>query len=406
MGTDIRTISPEEFEAWIGVLAASFSEVAKPEWLEIDRMIFEPERSLAAIEDGRIVGGNAAITMTLTVPGGSAVRAAGISSVGVLPSDRRRGVSTDLMRRQLDDIRERGEPLSILTASEAAIYGRYGYGIASRCTKLDVEARRAAFVRGYEPQGRMRMVDRSEAETVMLDVVRRTADRPGWVGDPARFQPRRTAEFETWEKDQAPLYAVHEDADGTAGAVVGYRAKHEWPDGIPSVKISVGPFYAATPRAWADTWRFLFDIDLVARVEAWDRPLDDPVFRLMREPRLLRMQIMDGLHLRLVDLPAALEARGYARDGRVVLRVEDRFCPWNEGTWEVVVDGGKATCRPTDSDPEIALSATDLASTYLGDATFRELAHALVANEAIEGAIDRADAVFATSPPPYCWLNF
>jgi predicted acetyltransferase len=158
---------------------------------------------------------------------------------------------------------------------------------------------------------------------------------------------------------------------------------------------------AATPDAYADIWRYLFDVDLVHRVKAWNRPVDEPLSFLMEEPRRLRLRIADGLRVRLVDVPAALEARGFVGDGRVVVDVEDRFCSWNEGRYAIEVSAGAASCSRTDEEPDIACSATDLGATYLGGATFRQLHRAGRVDERRAGALERVDELFASDPAPW-----
>lgn len=404
---DYRAIEPDELEAWARAVEASFGAVLKPEYLELERMVARPERYLAAFEGGRIVGGNASIPVELTVPGGRRLTVSGINAVGVAPGATRRGISTELMRRQLDATRERGEPLAILHASEAAIYGRYGFGIATRNAQLEVDAARAAFVRGVEPPGRVRLVDRAEGLAAYTAARTATAERPGSAGPADRYAEWYVRDMELDDefggpKDEPPFFAVHE-TDGVVDGALIYRIKHSWPDSTPRNKAVVYDLASPDPHANAALWRFLLDLDLVATVEVWSVPVDEPLFRLVREPRALRMKLRDGLHVAFVDLPAALEARTYAGEGRLRLGVRDAFSPWNDGTWELAVEDGKAICRPTDADPDLTLSATDLASTYLGDATFADLAAALRVAGDLE-AIARADAITATHRAPWCWL--
>jgi predicted acetyltransferase len=115
----------------------------------------------------------------------------------------------------------------------------------------------------------------------------------------------------------------------------------------------------------------------------------------------LRFRIADGLRVRLVDVPAALEARGFVGDGRVVVEIEDRFCPWNEGRFAIEVSAGAASCSRSDDEPDIACSATDLGATYLGGATFRQLHRAGRVDEVRSGALERVDAMFAADPAPW-----
>ena len=108
------------------------------------------------------------------------------------------------------------------------------------------------------------------------------------------------------EKDDPTFYAVH-DTDGVADAYATYRVKHEWTDSLPNLELTVRQLVASDPQAYADIWRYLFDIDLVHRVKAWNRPIDEPLFFLMQEPRRLRFRTSDALRVRLVDVPVALD---------------------------------------------------------------------------------------------------
>src|SRR5215471_15633294 len=135
-----------------------------PEEDMLDRWtrIHETDRMHAAFDDGEIVGGAGAYTFDFSVPGGS-TPCAGVTVVGVYPTHRRRGVLREMMRAQLDDVHERGEPIAALWASEETIYGRFGYGIASWCGEIDVPRERADFALPLERRGRVRSVTEEEA---------------------------------------------------------------------------------------------------------------------------------------------------------------------------------------------------------------------------------------------------
>ena len=404
---EIRPIAPDELELWSHTVEASFGGALRPEFLELERMVARPERYLAAFDGERIVGGNASVPVDLTVPGGRRVTTCGVNAVGVAPGATRRGISTALMRRQLEDARERGEPIAILHASEAAIYGRYDFGLATRNASLTVEAAGAAFARGFEQRGHVRLVDRAEGIAAYSASRAAAPDRPGWAGPPERFAEWFVRDMELDDdfdtEKEPPFYAVHESHSGHVDGAAIYRIKHDWPEERPRNTAVVYDIAAATPRAHAEIWRFLLDLDLVATVKVWNVPIDEPLFRLVREPRALHMRVRDGLFLAFVDVPRALEARSYAGSGAIRIGVTGAFCGWNEGTWELIVEDGSAACSRTDAEPELRMSATDLASTYLGDVTFAQLAAALRVHGSA-GAIARADALTASTQVPWCWL--
>jgi predicted acetyltransferase len=134
--------------------------------------------------------------------------------------------------------------------------------------------------------------------------------------------------------------------------------------------------------------------------------VDEALLHLLAEPRRLRLRVKDGLWVRLVDARAALLARSYAGRGRLVLELQDRVCPWNEGriALEAAPDG--ASCAPTTDEPDVRCDVNVLGATYLGGVTFRQLARAGRVDELIPGALARADALFGWDPAPWCPFVF
>ena len=121
--------------------------------------LLEPGRTVGAFVDDQLVGTADAVTSRLTLPGGTMVGHAAVTHIGVLPSFTRKGVATDLVRHQLHDIAARGEAVATLRASEATIYERYGYGVASSSQTVEVQTARAAFRPGVAAGGPVRLLD-------------------------------------------------------------------------------------------------------------------------------------------------------------------------------------------------------------------------------------------------------
>ncbi len=406
MDIEIRTITADEFDPFSAVFEAAFSGDVRPDEIENERRVAEFDRCHVAIEGTEFVGAALAASFRMTVPGGKVVRAAGVTGVGVKPSHRRRGINTALMRRQLDDVRERGEPLAVLHASEGGIYGRFGYGLATFECSMEIETKHASYVRGYVPSGRVRLLDWSTALPMMKKVYDAVyLGRPGFIelDDPlwewSYFESER-------DKDEPPFYAVHESDDGRPDAFAAYSAKHEWPGSVPRLELTAKSAIATNPQSYADIWRYLFDIDLVERVKAWNRPADEPLLHMLQEPRRLRLTVKDGMWARLVDVPAALAGRGYSGEGRVAIEVRDAFCPWNDGRFALDVGPKGAVCEPTRTDPDLVCSATDLGAVYLGGSTFRQLNRAGHVVEERPGALGVADAIFASDPAPWSQTHF
>jgi predicted acetyltransferase len=311
------------------------------------------------------------------------------------------------MRRQLEDARERGELLSVLYASEGGIYGRYGFGLGSIGLSFRIETSRSAFVRGYEPSGQIRLVDRERATKEILAVHEATRLAiPGMVHLDERRLAYVIGHEHGADRERPTFFALHEGDSGVDGFVL-YKVAHHWPEGTPDSTLSVRDLVAANPGAYADLWRYVLDVDLMTYVEAWNRPSDEPLFHLLREPRRLRARMSDNLWVRLVDVPGALAARRFGAAGRLVVEVSDSFCEWNRGRYALVAaeDGSTGVDR-TDEPAHIACTASDLGATYLGGTSFRQLHRAGRVEERAADALTRADAMFGWEPAPWSPYEF
>jgi predicted acetyltransferase len=386
-----------EFARALGAIWEYFQPPPTDEALDRWLGWLPPERMHAAFEDGQVVGGAGAFPFEITVPGGS-LPCAGVTVVGVYPTHRRRGVLRSMMRAQLDGAHERGDPIAALWASEETIYGRFGYGIASWDGELQIKREWNGFAQPLDRRGRIRLVTTEEAASLfppVWDAFRRT--RPGaFARTPAWWSGRvlRTPD----EQKATPKRLAVLDLDGETQAYAIYRTTANFEEFVSNAKLEVLEAVGKSPQATAEIWRYLLDIDWMATVNAYLVPPDHPLFLLLANPRRARYRMAEGLWVRLVDVGAALSGRAYAGDGAVVFEVRDAFCPWNEGRWRLADGVAERTKEPA----EIALDADALGSAYLGAVSFTQLRDALRVEELAAGAIERADALFAWRPLPWC----
>ena len=357
------------------------------------------ERTLAAWEDGRAVGGAGAFAFELTVPGGR-VRAAGATAVGVLPTHRRRGILRSMMRAQLDACRDQGEPVAYLWATEDKIYGRFGYGIASFSAEVELPRERATYYAATEPVGRVRLVPLREAEALIAPVYARVAiETPGMFGrTSAWWQARVLNDPESRRGGAGELLCLSLELDGSPAAYALYRMNWGSDRGVPTGAVDVVEALGDSPAATHAIWRCLLDMDWTARIKARLLPVDHPLLLLLAEPRRLRFNLRDGLWVRLVDLGAALSARSFVAPGSVVIEIVDEFCPWNAGRWRV----GQGGVERTQHSPDLRCDVTALGSVYLGGFTWTQLARSLRVEELQPGSIARADGLFRTAVAPWC----
>jgi predicted acetyltransferase len=396
----IRTVRNEqELAAAFGAIGHYFGWVPTAEQVEGFKGYLPFDRMHAAFDGGAVIGGAGVYPFELTVPGGP-MRCAGVTIVGVHPTHRRRGILRRMMTAQLADVRERGEPIAALWASEDTIYGRYGYGAASRCAEITFPRVSAELRQGTPPgEGEVRLVDHDEAMRTfprIYDRIRRRS--PGFVLRTRDWWQNRNLDDNEWRRFGAgPLNRVLLELDGRPAGYAIYRIAQHQTEFKRSLRVIEAQGLDA--RATREIWRFLLGVDWMDDIEARLLPLDHPIWNLVSRPRLLAMKVHNGVWVRPVDVGAALSGRSYAADGRVTVEVvSDPLFEDNVGCW-TIADG---CARRSTRRPDVRLSVQALGSVFLGGFTFGELARSELVEEGARGGIARADALFHTDIQPWC----
>ena len=394
---EIRPPAEDELRAAMVAAETAFGTgaIEDEDW-ERERQALPASRALAAFDGGKPVALAGAYKFDLSIPGGQ-LPCAGVTWVGVMPTHRRQGILRDLMTRQLADVQGWGEPIAALWASEAAIYGRFGYGQAAPNAYLKSDCTR--FALRNHAAGSIRLVDADRVLELFWPVYERVrAVRAGMLSRDERWwKEHRLADPESRRRTASKKFYAAVEIDHRVEGYALYRVKDEWQDGFASGEVRVIEALATTPAAEAVLWRFLHEIDLTVRVETNYFDPGSPLPLLVCDSRALGVRVADGLWLRLVDVDAAVRARRYRPGESLVLEVSDELCPWNAGRYRVGDDAGR-----TEDTADLALDVADLASAYLGGYDFHRLARAGLVDERVEGALEKATLLFRTELPPYC----
>ncbi len=407
---EIRPLAEHERSAAVDTIrAALLVQPASDELNERRASSWEECDSVAAWDGDVCVGHVGAFRFLTTVPGGARLPTAGYTRVGVLPTYTRRGLLRQMMERTLRDAHERGQVLASLRASEAVIYGRFGFGLGGDTVIATVTTATAKPLRAAPAGGSVRLVGREELRAVVPPLYDRCAargvgmvDRADWVWD---------IEFEDVAKPSSEpaargrFVAVHADEHGVDDAYVHYETG--WDDSfgeLPHASGRVRDLFATSPEAERAMWEYVLDIDLVGTWKVM-RPSDDPIRRAMADPRAYVAGIKwDEGWLRLVDVDRALASRSY-RDahGSVVIEVSDPLFDHNNDRWEVSSAGAKRTDRAA----EVTADINTISAAYLGAVPWSDL----VASGEVEEPVDAdvvatLDTLFTWRPIAFCGTDF
>lgn len=394
MDVEIRYARADEFAKVLELDSVAFG-IEHPEAdLELLALEVDPELVRVAVEGDRVAGFSAETPVPLSVPGGTDVRALGLTWVGVDVTHRRRGILRALLERQLRDAAEAGYAASVLGASEGGIYGRHGYGVATLTRHVRVRRRRTELTMPVDTSA-IRRVDAAEARMLLPSLYERwRAVTPGAVGMTAnRWEfTLRDAEHLRRGASQA-YYLVHPDG------FVSYRLKPDWTGGEPQHLCWLETYAPITAEAHAALWQLLLSLDLVGTIESFRVPIDDPIALLVSDPRRVEsVWVSDGMWLRPLDVPTLLGSRRYDVEVDAVLAVDDPLL----GSARYRLAGGPdgAACTRTDAAADVYLDVSALGAVSLGGTRVAQLARAGQVQAEDAGLLARLDRAFLADRAP------
>lgn len=409
MSVEIRAITEDELEPYMAAIGTVFGEVRGEGEADRIKEVVGLDRTFAAFDGTRIVGTMGSYGLGLGVPGAVDVKAAGLTRVTVAGTHRRQGILTAMMEVHFEDAAANNEPVGALWASEMAIYGRYGYGLASDNVAIEMDCRLARLARPTAPDALTQLDPAEAAETLppLFEQIRR--NRPGHLSRDQTWWTHRTlADFEFMRHGAGPLCHVVASRDGEPVGFVLYRHKMKWDSNeLPAGTIEVLELSGVDPEAEHTLWSHVSSLDLYPNLSVWSQPVDSMVPSLAQNQRAVLRKTNDGLMVRVLDLCQALSTRRYDQPGELILSITDAPSAIRSvaGTYQLVVDtDGTATCKPADAAPEVTVSCEVLGASYLGHVTGGRVA-AYQATGQLSGdaaAIDRFRRLFAWPVAPWC----
>ena len=412
MPIEIRPIVADELEAWIDVMHVAFHAngpvAAAAAWRREVGIAYE--RTLAALDDGHIVGTYETYAAELTLPGNACVRTDAITSVTVLPTHHRRGVLTRMIRQDLATARERGDAAAILLASEYPIYGRFGFGPATQRAEYTIDPAQVRFTR--PATRRVELVSRQRMRQVapaMFD-----AFRQGYPGQISR------ADDLLWDARVGLRQSPYGPQDRVVRCVLSL-ADNGQPDGYllfrmedvrqpyrPGGLVEVAELIAQSPDAYLSLCRFVCELDLIGEIRLANRRTREPLAWLLDNPRTAMQlgRLTDFLWVRPLDVPALLSTRHYSAEGSLVLELDDPLgLAGGRYRLDASVESG-SSCRSTSESAEIRMGISALGALCLGGVSARDLhAAGLVQAESPRG-LTQIERLFEWPIEPWCSTFF
>ena len=383
---ELRAITDDEVPAFRACMMTAFGDDtgdSDPDGDRRFRALIAPGNAWAVFDGAQVVGVGGMYELSIGMPGGGSIGCAGLTMVGVRSTHRRRGVLTQLMTRFLAEARERRFAVAGLWASEALIYGRYGFAIAAYDDVLEVQRANGLTIAGGGDQ--LEWIEEGRAREVFPDVyARATANRPGVLRrDATWWRERRFLESPFARRGASKRRHVLAMRDGVAVGYVQYRQRQDSHPTLPGGRSEIIEMHGVDTRAIASLWRYMCSIDLHPNVFWPNTPVDDPLHLLVDDPRRLVRKRSDTLWLRIEDISAALAARTWGSELRLAI---------GDDVYELP-SGAKTTGKP-----HVTIAPHALPNVLLGGLRPSEIARAGLAS----GDIAAADRAFVTPLAPWC----
>jgi predicted acetyltransferase len=365
-----------------------------------------PEWTTCAFLDGKLACTLGTLPFTVRL-NGAPVPMGGVTQVGTLPEFRRQGLLRKVMRDALGSMRENNQPFAILWASMAAIYQRFGYGLASERVFYRFDPRFAAFQRDEPIAGSVTMEPTEDAFPTIKQIYIEAAtprnlhihrSRPLWQIDVLK-PPAKGAKVYT---------AIYRDAAGSPRGYVVYSTHEDHrPEPGPNHVLTVSDFVWLDLPAFRALWEYLRRHDLAGTIEMKDVAPDDPAPDLLLEPRMLNRRTSDAIWMRVVDVERGLGRRPYGDSGQLCFAIDgDDMCAWNNDTFLLETDGKESDICRADREPQLVMRPNALASLVSGYRSASRLAAAGLMDVREPRALRTADALFRTEHAPYCPNDF
>ncbi len=361
------------------------------------------DMTLCAFVDGEMATSYAAWPFQMKFNGIDAP-VAGVSFVGTLPVFRHMGCLRKVHEKHFKLMHEGKErAISILFASQAAIYQRYGYEVVSMYNSYSIAPGYIQFksLKHLKGAGKYKQLHNDEVE--ILDEIYRhfTEPRTGYL-------VRDKFKWETGVLSP-PItpYTVHDkivyEEDGVPRGYVIYMVEpYSSNSGLPH-RISIRDMAWLSISAYYGIWDYFTRMHLAHHINWTPVPADDPMPHLIVEPKMLNIKSGNGILARIADIERAVPCRGYCEDGELTFQIaEDEMCPWNNGTWHMEISDGKASINKTSKSPEISMGINCFAMMFFGQINATAAMRMGMLDVMREDAVSRYDRLLRTEYMPFC----
>src|SRR5262245_21097737 len=316
-------------------------------------------RNFRLIRSGSTIMGGLGLIRMGQFFGGKSVPMTGIAAVGIAPEHRGSGAATSLMQGALREIRAERCPLSALYPATLPLYRRVGYEHAGARNEIRIGIRSIRF-NERDPNIIVKPIATSDHAAIKKAYTAR-AQRTNGILDRGDFLWQRVRQPR--EGPARGYMAVNRKTD----RIEAYAYCIRVPSQDAAYSLHLTDLVSLTPAAGRRLLAFFADHQSMADYLIVQGSEDDPVFKLLPERRY-SSKLLDHWMLRIVDVKAALAARGYSPAIGAEIHFEiadDELFPVNNGRCVLSVKNGRARIS-SGGRGDLRITIRGLAPLYTG----------------------------------------
>ena len=404
-----KKINSENISDFAKAEAIAYTALASEYYINRLKKLATPDRAIALFDENKIIGTANSFGESISLPSNKKAKVAAVSYVSVMPTHRRQGILSEMMKIQLNEIHSvHKEPLAVLWPSESAIYGRFGYAPTHE-KHYSISKNNAKFLPQISSNNlKINFLNKKEAIECYVQVNNKLMEsRPGVMELTNDWAERRIEDLISNHLSNGPSYFIGIFDNKTPVGLVTYSIENNNDYGNMPASLHIWDILYLNIESAIKLWNFCLNIDLVEEIHAKGVPEDDVLEALLISPGDLNARLTTGLWIRIVDVINSLEARTYEHNGEIILKVEDSIIKDNNNTYLLNTnDKSTPKCEITSKNPDVEITIQGLSEIYLGTFDLNNLIASGNINIKNKKVIKTIKEIFKSEPKPFCPMHF
>lgn len=296
-------------------------------------------------------------------------RMGGLGGIATYPEYRNKGFVSELMKESFAVMKDNDQSVSMLFPFKETFYERYQYVSTNNNMKLVTPLISLKHYKDYDPEGDWEIERRpsSRSKDDFLSLMRKVALKKyhGFV----LVDRKADGIWHVFSKDQIFVFIKRNDKIVAAAKYTKKGFQDIFETGI----IDVSHMY------WVDIDSrnmmfkyFAKHLDQIEKIKMYI-PYGINYYSWLKNNKKIEAEIQQfPWMVRIIKVEDALSNIHVPTDGSITIRVKDKFCPWNNNTYELTAKNSTLTAERTNNEEHITIPIDALSALLYGAYSLKE----------------------------------